>query len=323
MKGRTHARAAGLAAAAILLPLLTSCRPTRDDLSTAWRFSLPPEAAGATTIAVDGAGRVWLGIAGHLVVADSAGGVIGAAAIGGEDVPTVAAVLADALLVRAGPELMRVDPADGTVGARWRYADLRATAPDPAGRWLYAANDGGGVLRLDAATLDVLGGWPEVGADAVGAAVSALGDRVYVSLARGEGSDAPAAIHVRDAQSGRVVGEIAQPEAAFDPVAAADGRLFACTEASAVAYRHVPRGLERDWERPVDLLRGEGGCALRIGANGGRLAVFSRGEGGGLVLLDAADGRVLGRTPRPPLDAAFGPGGRLYVLEGPSVRVVR
>jgi energy-converting hydrogenase Eha subunit A len=322
MKVRVHARAAGVAAAAILLPLLASCRPTRDDLSTAWRFPLPAEAAGATTITVDGAGRVWLGVAGQLVVADSAGAVTGAAIPGGEDVPSVAAVLPGALLVRTGPELVRVDAADGSVGARWRYAELRATAPDPGGRWVYAANSGGGVLRLDAATLEVLGGWPEVGADAVGAAVSALGDRVYVSLAPGEGSDAPAAIHVRDAQSGRVVGEIAQPEAAFDPVAAADGRLFACTEATAVAYRHVPRGLERDWERPVDLLRGEGGCALRIG-DGGRLAVFSRGEGGGLVLLDAADGRVLGQTPRPPLDAAFGPGGRLYVLEGPSVRVVR
>jgi hypothetical protein len=166
-------------------------------------------------------------------------------------------------------------------------------------------------------------GWPEVGRDAVGAAVSRLGDRVYVALDAGADGDAPPLLHVRDAQSGRVLASLAQPDPARDPAASEDGRLYACSGGAAVAYRHVPGGLERDWERPLGVLEGEEACALRLDGAGDRLAVFSRGAGGGLALLARDDGRVLGETPEAPLDAAFAADGRLYVLEGATVRVVR
>jgi hypothetical protein len=322
MRRRFPARAGTLAAAGALLPLLAACPRAHDTLPTERRIALPAEAAGASTLGVDAAGRLWLGRVGQLLALDPEGGVAATADPGGDAVPAVVGAAGERLLARAGAELMLVD-ADGTVAARWPYADLRAAAADRGGRWIYAANDGGGVVLLTADALAPLAGWPEVGRPATGAAVSWLGDRVYLALDAGGHGDEPALLQVRDAQTGRVLASIAQPEPVRDPLAGPDGVLYACTAEGVVAYRHYPGGLERAWERPLELLAGADGCHLRMDADGTRLAAFSRGAGGGLALLDAGDGEELGRTPEPPLDAAFGPGGRLYLLEGAAVRVVR
>ena len=53
------------------------------------------------------------------------------------------------------------------------------------------------------------------------------------------------------------------------------------------------------------------------------MAVFGRGRGAKLALLDARTGRVLSQTKTAPLDAAFGAEGRLYLLEPRAVRVLR
>jgi hypothetical protein len=320
---RFPARAVGLAAAGALLPLLAACPRPHDTLSTERRIALPEEAAEASTLGVDAAGRLWLGRVGELLALDPDRGVVATADPGGDAVPSVLGAAGDRLLARAGAELMLVAPEGGAVTARWAYGDLRAAAADREGRWIYAANDGGGVVLLAGESLAPLAGWPEVGREATGAAVSWLGDRVYLALAGGARGDEPPLLQVRDAQSGRVLATIAQPEPVRDPVAGPGGLLYACTAEGVVAYRHYPGGLERAWERPLPLLGGADGCHLRMDADGTRLAAFSRGTGGGLALLDAGDGEELGRTPDPPLDAAFGPGGRLYVLEGAAVRVVR
>jgi hypothetical protein len=322
MRHRVHARAAGVTAAAVLLLLAGACRRSADTLPTERRIALEGATASGVTLGMGPDGRAWIGLAGNLVAVDSAGRVVATATPGGDAVPDVVGVVNGSLLVRAGAELMLVSPDDGAVGARWPYAPLRAAAADPTGRWVYAANEGGGVVSVDARTLEPRAGWPEVGREAVGAAVSALADRVYLSVAGDDArGDAPE-VQVRDAQSGRVLATLPQPYPARDPAASPQGLLYACAHGEAFAYRHVAGGLERAWERPLDVLDGSGGCALRLDAEGRRVAAFSRGAGGGLALLDAADGQVLGVTPDAPLDAAFGPDGRLFVLEGPTIRVV-
>ena len=71
-------------------------------------------------------------------------------------------------------------------------------------------------------------------------------------------------------------------------------------------------------------MRGPGGeLELRVDPAGRRVAVFGRGRGARLAVLDALTGRVLGQTNAAPLDAAFDVGGRLYLLEPGELRVLR
>ena len=315
-----HARA--LPRAALLLCLLVAAACRRDDtLPTLRRVPLPPAAARGTTLAVDSAGRAWIGVPGRLVAVDSTGRVAAEVEVGGDDVPRVLWSGGAGLVVAAGDRLLRARADSARAAPGWRSAAMRAVARDPRGRWVYTANGGGGVVGLDAETLAPRWGWPETGAPAVAMTVSPLADRVYVSVDEGE-EDGPE-VQVRDAASGRVLFRAAQPDALHGLWAAPDGSLYGAAAGGVVRLRHGPRGLRRAWARTPGA-HGDGrALEVRVDPRGRRVAAFGRGRGARLVLMEADSGAVVGQTREAPLDAAFGPAGRLYLLEPGVLRVAR
>lgn len=296
---------------------LGGCAEESRVLPTTARFPLPAAAAGARTLGVDGAGRLWLGTDAALVAIDPAGRETARVTV-----PGAARVIAGrdgALLARrSGGGLLRID--GDSVRARPEER-VRPAAPDPRGRWIYAAKVNGGVLGLDPATLAPAWGWPETGDAATALAVSPLGDRVYLATF---GEADGALLRVLDAQTGRELSRTA-----FDaPVTAlAAGRgdeLLAIVGGGAEGLRHGADGVDVRWRAApsaLDLGGDDRAPELRVSPDGGRLAVFR--AGGGLRVLAAEDGRVLGRTDEAPADAAWGSDGRLYVLEAGGVRVLR
>lgn len=318
--GRTgHARARILALVLLLL-LAAGCR-RQDSLPADRRIALPAPAANGSTLAVDSAGLLWIGVPGGLLAVDTAGRVRAEVAIGRDTVPRLLWRSGARLVIADGRRLDRAEAAGGRASPGWGSTGLRAAARDPRGRWVFAANRRGGVMGLDTATLRPLWGWPETGGEAVAMAVSPLADRVYVSV-DGTG-DVPAAVQVRDAGSGRVLMVSEQPDPLRGLVAASDGALYAHANGLVVRLRHVPQGLRRVWSETPPVRGPEGEMELRVDPSGTRVAVWGRGRGARLAVLDAATGRVLGQTQTAPLDAAFGAEGRLYLLEPGSVRVVR
>jgi DNA-binding beta-propeller fold protein YncE len=181
----------------------------------------------------------------------------------------------------------------------------------------------GGVVGLDPATLEPRWGWPEPGSDAGAVAVSPLGDRVYLAVEGDDALDLPRTVQTRDALTGRVLAESVPPEHVRELAAAADGTLFGRGERRVFALRPGPGGLTVRWDVPVaasGLPRADG---VRVSPDGARVAVLARGKGGGVRVLDARTGAVVGRTDEAPLDAAYGVEGRLWILNAREVRVVR
>jgi DNA-binding beta-propeller fold protein YncE len=321
MRRMTAARAR---AASLLLPVLLAgaCKPA-ETLPEAWRIPLAQPAAEGATLAVDSARIAWIGGPGRLAGVDSAGRVVATVTVGGDSVPRLLWRSGGRLVLGVGARrLARAEAAGGRAAGGWSSSALRAAARDPRGRWVFTANRRGGVVGLDPATLAPRWGWPETGGEAVGLAVSPLADRVYVSVDRVE--DVSAAVQVRDAGSGRVLFAAEQPEALRGLAAGPDGTLYGCqANGLVVRLRHGPQGLRRIWaESPA--VRGSGGeLEVRVDPAGRRVAVFGRGRGARLAVLDALTGHVLGQTNAAPLDAAFDVGGRLYLLEPGEVRVLR
>lgn len=318
MRRTGHARAR-LGAACLAVLLAAACR--REPAIPAER-RLPfaaPVAEGAT-LAADSAGLLWIGTPGRLTAMDTAGRGVAQVRITRDSVPR--------LLWRSGPQLTLVDgrrlshaaATGGTAEPGWGSTSFRAAARDPRGRWVYAVTRRGGVMGLDPATLRPRWSWAEEGGEAVGIAVSPLADRVYVSVDRA--GDQPPAVQVRDAVSGRLRFSADQGDALRGLTAGPDGTLYGYTDGMVVRLRHVPQGLRRVWAETPDVRGAAGEMELRLDPSGARLAVFGRGRGARLTLLDALTGRVLGQTTAP-LDAAFGAEGRLYLLEPGAVRVMR
>jgi hypothetical protein len=322
MRRMTAARAR---AALLLLPLLlaAACRRAEDPLPAAWSIPLPQPAAEGATLAVDSARIAWIGARGRLAGVDSAGRTVATVTTSGDSVPRLLWRSGDRLVIALGARrLARAQAAGGRAASGWASSTHRAAARDPRGRWVFTANRRGGVIGLDPATLAPRWGWAETGGDAVGLAVSPLADRVYVSVDRVE--DVPPAVQVRDAGSGRVLFAAGQAEALRGLAAGPDGTLYGWQgNGLVVRLRHGPQGLRRIWaESPA--VRGPGGeLELRVDPAGRRLAVFGRGRGARLAVLDALTGRVLVQTNAAPLDAAFDVGGRLYLLEPGELRVLR
>ncbi|MBW3571396.1 MAG: hypothetical protein KY467_09835 [Gemmatimonadetes bacterium] len=320
MRRMTAARAQS-ASLLMAAALAAGCRPA-ETLPVAWRTPLPQAAAAGATLAVDSAGIAWIGAPGRLVGIDSAGRAVATVAVEGDAVPRLLWRSGDGLVLAVGARrLARAQAAGGRADGGWSSAALRAAARDPRGRWVFTANRHGGVVGLDAGTLEPRWGWPETGGEAVGMAVSPLADRVYVSTDRAD--DAPAAVQVRDAASGRVLFAANQAEPLRGLAAGPDGTLYGHQENGLVMrLRHGPRELRRIWaENPG--VRGSGGeMEVRVDPAGRRVAVFGTGRGARLAVLDALTGRELGQTDAP-LDAAFDVGGRLYLLEPEELRVLR
>lgn len=321
MRRMTAARAG---AAALLAPMLLAagCRPA-ETLPVAWRTPLPPPAAGGATLAVDSAGIAWIGTPGRLVGMDSAGRVVSTVTVAADSVPRLLWRSGGRLVLSVGARrLAHAQAAGGRAEAGWSSSALRAAARDPRGRWVFTANRRGGVVGLDPATLDPRWGWAETGGEAVGMAVSPLADRVYVSTDRA--GDASAAVHVRDAASGRVMFAEDQAEPLRGLAAGADGTLYGWQgNGLVVRLRHGPQGLRRIWAENPDV-RGDGGeMEVRVDPTGRRVAAFGRGRGARLAVLDARTGETLGQTNAAPPDAAFDVRGRLYLLDAAEVRVLR
>src|SRR5687768_2718004 len=220
-------RRRGLASACLgclCILLAGSCRPREDTLPTLRRFPLPPQAAGGATLGIDGAGRAWIGQPGRLEVLDTAGRHLRTTATRGEGVPRLLWERAGTLVVRLGQGVLALDSTGAPREGGWSAASLRAFAADPKGRWVYAANRGGGVIGLDAATLRPRWGWAESGRPAVAAAASPYGDRVYISLASGR--EGGPALQVRDAATGRVLFTEDQEQMITGLAVAPDGDLY-------------------------------------------------------------------------------------------------
>ena len=319
MRRTAHARAR--AAAALLLALLAAGCRREDTLHTIRRIPLPDSAAEGATLAMDSARLAWIGAPGRLTAVDSAGRRAASVATGGQAVPRVLWRSGARLVIQDGRRVAAADAAGGRAGRGWGASTLRAAARDPRGRWVFTANRRGGVVGLDAATLAPRWGWAETGGEALGMAVSPLADRVYVSVDRAD--DLPPAVQVRDAGSGRVLFAAEQAEPLRGLTAGPDGTLYAYANGLVVRLRHGREGLRRIWAETPGV-RGPGGeLELRVDPTGNRVAVFGRGRGATLALLDARTGRLLGQTRKAPLDAAFGVEGRLYLLEPRTIRVVR
>ena len=323
--GRTgHARAPRAAVrrlAAAALCLAAGCGRSEDTLDTVRRLPLADPAAAGATLAVDSAGVLWIGAPGRLLALDSAGAPGAAVRVGGDTVPRLLWRAGDRLVI-ALPGRLALAPADGGApAAGWATPHPEASARDPRGRWIYAATAAGGVVGLDAATLEPRWGWPDAGAPPAGAAVSPLADRVYVATDTAAGQRAR--LLVRDAASGRVLSTGEQGAVVRGLAAARNGALFGTAGGFALRFAHEGDRLEAAWSQAAGADGGDGWLELRADPAGARVAVFGRGEGARLVLLDARTGDVLGATTTAPLDAAFGPEGRLYLLEERAVRIVR
>ena len=321
MRRTGHARARVLP---LLLAALVAGACRREAaLPTARSLPLPAPAAEGATLAVDSAGLVWVGTPGRLTALDTAGRAVAQVTVQvrGDTAPRVLWRSGAQLVLSNGRRLAWAPAAGGSATRGWSSPVFRAAARDPRGRWVFAANRRGGVMGLDPATLQPLWGWPETGGEALGVAVSPLADRVYVSVDRG--ADLPPAVQVRDAGSGRVLLSATQADPLRGLTAGPDGTLYGHASGLVVRLRHGPQGLRRAWAETPGV-RGPGGeMELRVDPSGERVAVFGRGRGARLAVLDARTGRVLSLTKTAPLDAAFGAEGRLYLLEPRAVRVLR
>lgn len=316
---RTGAARARLRGACLAVVLAAGCA-REAPLPAERRIPLAAPVAEGATLSVDSAGLLWIGTPGRLAAVDTAGRAVAQVRISRDSVPRVLWRTGPRLVVADGRRLSTADAAGGTAAFGWGSTGFRAAARDPRGRWVYAANRRGGVMGLDAATLQARWGWAETGGEALGVAVSPLADRVYVSVDRA--GEVPPGVQVRDAVSGRVLLVAPQAEPLRGLAAGPDGTLYGYANGLVVRMRHGPQGLRRVWSGTPAVRGPAGEMELRVDPSGARVAVWGRGRGARLAVLDALTGRVLGQTTAP-LDAAFGMEGRLYLLEAGGVRVMR
>lgn len=314
-----RARAASLLCG---LLLLGGCKG-QETLPADQRIPLPQPAAEGATLSFDSAGVAWIGARGRLTGLDTTGRAVATVTVPGASVPRLLWRSGGRLVIAAGARrLMGADAAGGRASGGWGSPAMRVAARDPRGRWVFTANRRGGVVGLDAATLTPRWGWAETGGQAVGLAVSPLADRVYVSVERNE--DVPPAVQVRDAGSGRVLFSAGQAEPLRGLAAGPDGTLYGYHGTGLVVrLRHGGDELRRIWAESPPVRGPQGEMEVRVDPSGRRVAVFGRGRGARLAVLDALTGRVLGQTNTAPLDAAFDVRGRLYLLEPAELRVLR
>jgi hypothetical protein len=299
----------GLGGAAVLF-LAAACRGGGEDLRAERRVQLPDTVAAGATLALDSLGRAWVGEPGRLTVYDTAGRPAARLEAGGATVPRVLWWMGGLVYVRAERNVSAIDPA---TRERAGTRTVDPVARDPRGRWLYTAGRRGGVLGLTPGSMATRWGWPDPGSRASAIAASPLGDRVYVALAGNDDNGVEPSIEVRDALTGRVLStaEISGPVRVLE--SGPDNTLYALTEDAVTALRHGPDGLATLWTTGVE------GEELRVSPAGSRVAVLERGRG--LRVLDAATGRVVGRTDEAPRDAAYDVAGRLWLLHPREIRI--
>ncbi len=284
-------------------------------------ISLPAPVDSSASLAPAPGGRIWVADAGVLALLDT---VSGAAPVRVElGAPGPARVVGSdtaAVYVVAGGQLLAVRPDSAQVRARRSGVGESGFAPDSRAGGAYVATGNGGVLGVEAGSLQPLWSWPERGPAGTALAVSPLGDRVYHAL----GGDEPR-ILTRDAQTGRILAQTPVAGEVGALGAGPDGTLYALMGggrgAAVAAFRPVPDGLEVRWDRPLRRLELGDSARLEVSPSGGRLALVERREGGALRVLDARTGEVVAGE-RGVLDAAWRPDGALLLLTTDAVRVV-
>lgn len=300
-----------------LLFLLSGGCSKKDTLRTLDRVQLRDSVAAGATLVVD-AGRAWIAQPGALTAVDTAGRTVARVPLALEGTPRILWRAGGRWYLRAGGVAAVADSGGKVLGTRRSEAPL---ARDPGGTWVYTATRGGSVMGLAPGSLQPRWGWPDAGSPVSAIAVSPLGDRVYVALAGSEAHDVPAGIEVRDALSGRLLSTYGTGSAARVLETGPDGTVYAAVGGSVQALRHGPDGLKQLWTRDFGGIGGHDPQAVRVSPDGGRLAVVAYGRE--LHLLAARDGRVLEESKRAPRDAAWDAAGRLWVLGGREIRIVR
>jgi hypothetical protein len=323
-KGNGPRSAAGFLRAAALAALLAGCREEGKALPSTRKVALPAPAGAGASLRVDASGREWIVSAGQAMVVDTGAAPRVSRMAAGPGTPLPVPMWD--LTGRLYADSSRTALAEIAVRSGSRPPGIRLTGPvarDPRGRWIYATLRHAGVVGLRADSLRLLWGWPHAGPAATALAASPLGDRVYLALDASEPEGTEPRVQVRDQQTGRVLADVKQPMPARSLVAGRDGFLYGYAEADGAgavfSLRHVPDGLEERWRTTLRHAGLTAPAALRVSPTWQRLAVF--GEGG-VRLLDARTGTVVGHLNERPRDAAFDARGRLHLLYDTRTEVI-
>jgi hypothetical protein len=310
-------RAGRLALAALLLA--SGCRPGPLPLPIETVVPLPPEAAGAVTLAVALDGALWLGAPGAVAVLREAAPAV-RLPISGSAAPRLLGVAGGRALLATADSLFLLDA--GTGALLGSTAALGPALLDVRGRWVFMGARSGAVMIHETDSLRTISAWPSLDRAATAIAASPEGDRIYLALAEAEGGT----ILTRDLQTGRTLRTDAFAAPIRGLAVDVEGRLLALLAEGETAEAL----LLRPWGPRLELLwrdRGRGDPALaavRLDPAGARSALILPGaNGNGLRALDAETGRLIGSLEEPPLDAAFDSAGRLLLLYPGELRIVR
>jgi hypothetical protein len=201
----------GLNVAAVTGLLLSGAcgAPDRDTMRVFETIELPD--SGAWTLHAGHDSIIWVGFPGEILGVDQSGKQLVRHAPGGAGVPIVRGRSDDRLFFRTRDSISSVSPAAAIMTRPGRSSgDLLV---DPLGRFLLGTEENGGIIALDADTLDPVWGWAALGATSTAIAMTRSGHRVYQAVDRSGDADSPQLL-VRDAQTGRVLRSVRVPIAA-------------------------------------------------------------------------------------------------------------
>jgi hypothetical protein len=285
-----------------------------DSLAVAERVPLP---GSFTSLHIDIGGSAWLGGQSVLVRADLAGRESGRFPIDGSDPPRIAASLLDHLYFRAGPSVLLVDGAAGSLLGQASEMPGEAVAVDWRGRFVFRTGAAGAVLAHDARSLEPLWGWGAIGADGTALGVSPEGDRVYEAVAS---EDDSAELLIRDLQTGRILRRFPLADPIRRLIVADARTLYGVgwngdgSGGALVRLSWKEGHLVNVWRRALGDLHLAGPVLFVLSPRGDRLAILAPDNETGLHVVDVETGRTVDRLRIQARDVAFDPEGRIFLL---------